>query len=124
MVELVAAKSTSSANQRWFGTAHESQTEPDDEDVLCCICLDEHNQVATSCGHMFCEKCHDRWRRQNPHCPLCRATLPHSDNGVDDTFILAESVTTPAGWSNDNDDAAPMPYVKLVELIDSLPIGS
>jgi len=60
----------------------------------CCICMEDTVDIATDCGHAFCQECHDTWRNLNEHCPLCRADLPALDEDGFDTFQLVG-----ADWS-------------------------
>jgi hypothetical protein len=43
----------------------------------CNICYNIHNLIETSCGHLFCRECIEKWLLDNLKisCPLCRNNL-------------------------------------------------
>ena len=45
--------------------------------TTCPICLEEltDNEMTTSCGHMFHQKCIDEWENHSTTCPVCRTHI-------------------------------------------------
>ena len=54
------------------------KTPTEDEDNLCCICLERNIDVLLICGHGYCERDILDWQHREQHCPMCRKTL-HND---------------------------------------------
>ena len=53
------------------------------ESVHCPICVTYLDKpVALSCGHLYCLRCIDHWKRKtsNPTCPMCRESISLSDS--------------------------------------------
>ena len=45
---------------------------------LCPICIDCNISVQTSCGHVFCDSCVQKWfNTSHDTCPYCRQTITH-----------------------------------------------
>jgi hypothetical protein len=60
-----------------------------DHDLSCVICLDkpENKQfVRTTCNHVYCKDCIDKWFEMNSKCPICKKDFNdiESNNSGDD----------------------------------------
>ena len=42
------------------------------ESGVCTICLEDVSNVPLECGHIFHNKCIDKWLEENDTCPNCR----------------------------------------------------
>ena len=51
------------------------QTATEDEDKLCCICLERNIDILLICGHGYCEQDILDWKDREENCPLCRRKL-------------------------------------------------
>ena len=38
----------------------------------CVLCLDNPDQIISSCSHKYCSYCIRRWIKKNNSCPICR----------------------------------------------------
>ena len=44
--------------------------------LQCIICNDIFEiPLVTNCGHTFCKKCIEEWRKQSEKCPICRSDI-------------------------------------------------
>lgn len=76
------------------------ESELDDEfgsnDSSCAICLDkpENKQfVRTTCNHVYCKDCIDKWFEMNSKCPICKRDFNdvESNNSGDDDAVQEDS---------------------------------
>ena len=72
----------------------ESESDDDDEirsnDLSCAICLDKPENklfVRTTCNHVYCKDCIDKWFEMNSKCPICKKDfndVESNNSGGDD----------------------------------------
>ena len=72
---LIAVKN----NTKYSATQHvvaQCSNPIENESQKCSLCLEiRHFTSLTTCGHLFCWACIQKWIRSKAECPLCRETL-------------------------------------------------
>ncbi|XP_018488188.2 E3 ubiquitin protein ligase RIE1-like [Raphanus sativus] len=64
------------ASYACFSRSNDVDSEREDEDIVCCICLGncgDEKEGKLPCSHVFHLKCIRRWLRIRPTCPLCQS---------------------------------------------------
>ncbi|OQR78746.1 RING finger protein-like [Tropilaelaps mercedesae] len=63
-----------------------NQTEEwEEDDHLCCVCLERERQISLPCAHSFCPSCIHEWQLRSNSCPLCR-----EESTVEEQWILED----------------------------------
>ena len=67
-------------------------------EFICVICrmlvdLNDDRAVMTSCSHVYCRSCLEKWVKGNPSCPTCKADLSHTG-----TQITCLKTASPLAW--------------------------
>ncbi|XP_022671119.1 RING finger protein 141-like isoform X1 [Varroa jacobsoni] len=57
----------------------------EEDDHLCCVCLERERQISLPCAHSFCPSCIHEWQLRSNACPLCR-----EESTVEDQWILED----------------------------------
>lgn len=77
-IEAVASRNVQGGRAK-LNYLHHIKNSSEDDASECAICtLPFTNGVITSCGHIFCQSCLNRWFQSRPECPHCRTKLSSS----------------------------------------------
>lgn len=59
--------------------------EEQDDYNECTICMEKKCEVKTSCNHIFCVICINKWYEDHDTCPICRTNLSKSSSTHSDS---------------------------------------